>query len=787
MIDLRNHKDWDKTNGLLSVSMNPQINDLDSRLHVLLNGSTGNFCLDYTNDDFNMNLALQRAWSSDTGYYVKILPNDDIKIIRWWDGHNETLPYRKVQDNPQRFYQAISNYNPRAVDSVVSFAKEAFIKLRNCIQQEDNGKASLRTFMYLLAALEQEVSTPKEVDATHWHLKKFEENWITKSDWEWIYSAFQKGSNNIAPLVKLVLRHASNKLFQEAHREATRKDFQTVMFGGVDRIYDSGISEGAFYTPTALVRTIVQESLWALDKVKALNERPSIRILDPACGSSEFLREALRQLKIRNYKGKINITSWDISEIACEMSNFVLYYENNTEWNGEVDIVISMRDSLDTDWNKDGKFDIVLMNPPFKSFRNLGERSSKLIKELNGLIKGQPDLASVFWKKAAEITAESGVLGIVMPHSLIIAETYKNLRDYIVKDTGMNFSLIGRLGSAGLFEKAMIIPAVLVGTKNANTNANTVLWTDHQQSSVYTALRKLRIYRSVNIPTPDTTNDYSIYDDKFLTKKDKWSVRSYKIHLLSEKLEGLNKVGDFFNVTRGVDTGNNAAFILTKDEWERLPKGERSYFFPCIMRDSIKRGQLNDSLYLFFPYEKNIISTEEELEKKLPRYFKDKLFDQKEKLKGRFGFENEWWELSRPRYFHNKPKLVSSHFGRSGYFAFDQKGDYKVCQSFAWFPKKTNLDSEAYYFAYLALLHAPLIDKLLEMVCNVLDGGYFDLSKHSIEKMPLPDLTKADQGILSSLTKIGMEIHSGKEVNKDTLNQVVANAYGLNLDNFELE
>jgi hypothetical protein len=53
--------------------------------------------------------------------------------------------------------------------------------------------------------------------------------------------------------------------------------------------------------------------------------------------------------------------------------------------------------------------------------------------------------------------------------------------------------------------------------------------------------------------------------------------------------------------------------------------------------------------------------------------------------------------------------------------------------------------------------------------------------------MPLPDLTKADQGILSSLTKIGMEIHSGKEVNKDTLNQVVANAYGLNLDNFELE
>ena len=84
-------------------------------------------------------------------------------------------------------------------------------------------------------------------------------------------------------------------------------------------------------------------------------------------------------------------------------------------------------------------------------------------------------------------------------------------------------------------------------------------------------------------------------------------------------------------------------------------------------------------------------------------------------------------------------------------------------------------------------MHAPLIDTLLEMVCNVLDGGYFDLSKHYVEKMPLPDLTKADSDTLSYLTATGEKIHRGEVVDKRLLNQVVANTYGLDLEKFKLQ
>ena len=787
MINLFDHNNWDHTNGTLSVSLNPNKQDADSSLYVVLNGNVGNFCLDYTTEVFDPKLAKQRAWSSDTGFYVKLDPNN-VTLTRWWDNFTDKVPYRTVQDNPQKFYKALIKLTPQLPGGVIAFSKEAFIKLRNCILLIDNGQASLRVFMYLLAALADNVEIPGKVDSEKWHLKEFNYDWISKDDWEWLYKTYKKGTNEIPPLLELVLRHASNRLFQEAHREATRKDFQTALWGGTDRIYNSGISDGAFYTPTSLVRTIVQESIISLNKSKPLSERQSLRILDPACGSAEFLREILRQLKIQKYKGKIHISGWDISEIACEMSNFILHFENNSEWDGNVEINILTIDSLSHDWSKEIPYDVILMNPPFRSFENLGQKKNFIVDQLDGLIKGQPDLSAVFWVKASEILSKDGVLGLILPHSLLVAETYNKLRNYIKENLSMEFSLIARLGSSGLFEKAMIIPAVLVGTKNARSYAHTLMWTDHQQASVYTALRKLRIYRQNYIPTPVINKSFSIYENESLTQRSNWMVRSFQLDQLSERLSGFCNVGKLFDVVRGADTGNNAAFILTKERLTQLPKKEKMFFRPCVMRESINKGQLMDKFYMFFPYGEYQISSEAELYRILPIYsFELKKY--KDKLQKRKGNEEKWWELSRHRPWQvvSQPKLVSAYFGKSGYFAFDQKGQYLIGQSFAWFPKKVELNKEIYYFSYLALLHAPIIDKLLEMTCNILDGGYFDLSKHYVDKLPLPDLTNADISILEILSQMGENIHIGNEINISSLNETVANVYGISLESVKME
>lgn len=791
-MNLRDHKEWDRINGTLSVSQEPDI-DQDERF-VVLNGSTGNFCLDYSKGKTSTDSAIQRAWSSDTGYYVKILHNN-VQLTRWWDGYTEKIPNSQVENYPNHFYQALTKDIARPGGSIIAFARETFLKLRNCILLSDNGQASLRTFMYLLAALEKGVETPKDVDKKYWNLEEFNANWISSHDWEMLYEDFTKGTyssngTQIKPLVKLVLRHASNRLFQEAHREATRKEFQLALFGETKRNYDSGVSEGAFYTPTPLVRTIVQEALWALDRIIPLTQRKSVRILDPACGSAEFLRETLRQLKMLNYTGQITIQGWDISEIACEMARFVLSYESRTEWNGKVKIDISNRDSLQYNWSEEKSFDIVLMNPPFNSFENLGPLKELVNKKLQGFNTRQPDMAAVFWKNAAEVVHNEGVLGLVLPHSFLSASSYKDLRRYISTDLKMNFSLKGKLGSAGLFEKAMIIPSILIGTKEKSAGVKTLLWTDYQQKSVYEAFRELRKYRIPAIPTPNFKPSFSIYEEEYMgndtNDSESWQIQSYQMFQLAKKLREFETVGRLFDVKRGADAGNNKAFLLNKENWSKLPKSEKKYFHPCIMRDSMVQGKLNDNWFLFYPYKNNEISSEDELDKKLNKFYTKYLLPCKSKLMLRRGKNEKWWELNEPRVewqLNGKPKLISAYFGKSGYFAID-RGNYLVGQSFAWLPKKEKLADEKYCLAYLGLLNAPLIDSLIEMVSVNIAGGQFDLSKHYIDKMPLPDLSKLDLHTLDKLSKIGKDIDEGKPIDRNDLNQLVANIYGLNLENF---
>jgi type I restriction-modification system DNA methylase subunit len=93
---------------------------------------------------------------------------------------------------------------------------------------------------------------------------------------------------------------------------------------------------GVFFTPPALARAVVEETLNALG-----NPLPSLRIFDPSCGSGEFLKEAIRQLELRNYTGKLELLGWDLLPVPVQMSRFCFAFENlsqrafSIEWNIE--------------------------------------------------------------------------------------------------------------------------------------------------------------------------------------------------------------------------------------------------------------------------------------------------------------------------------------------------------------------------------------------------------------------------------------------------------------------
>ena len=105
--------------------------------------------------------------------------------------------------------------------------------------------------------------------------------------------------------------------------------------------------------------------------------------------------------------------------------------------------------------------------------------------------------------------------------------------------------------------------------------------------------------------------------------------------------------------------------------------------------------------------------------------------------------ESNWWTLNEYRSWQVEkiPKLVSTHFGKVGSFAWDSSGNYVVINGFAWFPKKDKVLPENVGLAYLAILSCPFINNLLDSISNHIGGGQWDLSKRYVSNMPLPDLT----------------------------------------------
>jgi adenine-specific DNA-methyltransferase len=90
-------------------------------------------------------------------------------------------------------------------------------------------------------------------------------------------------------------------------------------------------------------------------------------------------------------------------------------------------------------------------------------------------------------------------------------------------------------------------------------------------------------------------------------------------------------------------------------------------------------------------------------------------------------------------------KIVSSYFGQSGSFAYDEKGDHVVVQGYGWIPhwrlsKKLGMNNDDMCKAYLTIFNSHFFTELLSETCPAVGGGQLNLSKRYSEKVKLPDL-----------------------------------------------
>jgi len=783
---------WRTELGLLPV---PLFSDLEKeQAFVLLNGVRGNFCLDFGRfqlGDETRNF----AWSSNVGHYIALV-GENIEVQRWDQTRAsiERYSHKSVYDNLEKFHAYLENNSPRQELSVVSHVIRVFRSLRAVLGSNFDGTNSLKAFLYLLACVTDRVERGGLV-LEDWRLNKAAmeaASNIREADWSTLQDELVQGRpiDSLAPNLTLVLRHASGQLFQEAHYEAIfvfQKQMQMMLDGFVPapvQVSKASKGTGLHFTPPALARALVEEAFVALKQ-----EERAIVVFDPACGSGEFLREALRQLKLKRFGGKIKLIGWDSSEAACDMANFVLAWETR-DIRAEVTVQIRCTNSLhsDQEWPKD--VDLVLMNPPFVSWQDMSFQQRDAVSEVLGeLAKQRPDLAHAFLWKASSCIREGGVLASILPASFLDGTSAEKLRERLGEL--MSPKLIARLGSHLLFAGAMIDTAFYVAKKEGVAKDPAVaFWADHRTSSTSAGLRALRKTRYFSGPNayPVIKDGFNIYLNSMLGRNsNNWAPRPYNSWKLLQSLDHLPKVKDLFDVKQGILTGHNQTFLLKKDDWADLPKGEKQYFRPAVVNKSIDYGFLKDLFYVFFPYGNLKIENENALQKKLAKYFERYLFPSKSELIRRNNVSAErWWELSRNWAWQvdRRPKLVSTYFGDAGSFAWDATSDFVVVQGYCWLPKRVKASQSfprKVGFAYLAILNSSLFSEMLSAASNHVGGGQWNLSKRFVNNIAIPDLF-SDQfipTIISELSVIGKRIQAGLAVDDKHQGELLNLLYGI--------
>lgn len=762
MSDLNKIENWKNNLGLLPIHL---FSTETKDKFILLNGGVGDFCIDI-NPDKNPIEYFSYAWSSNTKNFVT-LKNNRVFLYNWLKDKEEDYSINDIKSNLPKFYDYLVKDSYRSEYDITPFILNIYRELRRETGEKDEGISAINQLLLSLIAIESG-NDIKNLDMSNWGLQQSINPLPNINDYiQTLKSGLRIKGRELTPNIDLIFRHSAGELFQEAQKEAIFYNRQLGLFGGFVGDYNlkQKMYSSLHYTPSFLARSIVEYSLSKLD----INQIDNLKILDPACGSSEFLLEVLKQLKSLGYNRRVEVHGWDISETAINISKFLLNYEKR-EWGENLEINIEkVENSLTKEWDDD--YNLVLMNPPFISWELLNKQDRVIVQEsLSNLAKKKPNLASAFIYKAVNHLKENGIIGTVMPSSILLMDSYKKLRERIEEQ--LTLLLVGKLGNF-VFEDALTDASILIGKRPKSSELPLLVWSKNEKGIINNVFRDLRKVNYNHIPYVTENKKYNIYKPNIYPEKENWKVISYQEQKLKKHLQKfvalgqLKTVQDIFNVKQGIRTGNNKVFKISKKFYIELPDNEKKYFRPAVDNDAIDKGVLNIVNYIWYPYNNEglEIKTEQQLQEKSPYFYTNILLPNKPKLVSRSRKdENSWWVLSEHRAWLRSryPKLVSTEFGHSGSFAFDKEGHFVVERGNAWIPKK-EFKKEDYYYFYLALFNSSFFDELLSIFSKEILNGY-DLGKKYTSEIPIPEITtELEQSfVYEKLVDFGKEISLGE-------------------------
>lgn len=778
--DLSNPSYWAASFGLaLAPLFEGDEPSLDGDHSVLLDGGFGSFALSVSEQRiWEGRTAADWSWSSNLPHHVTVTDRE-VAVVRWDELKPEVLTRLSVERQMRQFYRYLAADRVQSTQRVTEHMLMIFRRVRSLVadaqQMEDD-----RSIDAFLAFLVHAIRRSRGIDhlndreiTTHPEGEDLLQTLSTSGVERLLEDVTSRASSELGLVLvpSLAVRHAGSEIFQEAHFELHRTSSPD-LFGYVGPSTSKRVTRGStHFTPPALARSIVEQ---ALAEISNLAERERLTILDPACGSGSFLHEALRTLRRNGFRGRLTIAGRDTSRPAVSMARFVLNIAS-ADWSpaGGCEIDIRKGDSLTATLPR---ADVVLMNPPFVAWPALTTKQRQQMQDILGpRLQGRGDLSMAIVARALEYLTPGGVLGTLLPGSLLTLRSAEKWRANLLDQADLR--LIASLGDYGLFRYAQVhvAAAVLVRPQSDGDRRESVtaLVAANNANATGDALRVLRSTQSGSRDLAQGNKSWRLFQTTTgnLRRRVTWRLTSPQTERALSRLVNTGRavpIGKIFNLRQGVVTGLNAVFLLTNSQVDELPRQEHKWFRPAIMNDSIKSGQIVLGHRVFYPYNEQglAISSEAELGKLLPTYFDRYLHPARSRLEKRASVVRAkrpiWWSLSWPRAWalDPRPRLVSKFFGGPGGFTADLEARYIVVQGYVWFPKwnppLSGFFIEDALAAYTAVMNATPFARLLEIFSPRVAGGQFDLSIRYVKAIPVPDLPAlyADERASHTITRL---------------------------------
>ena len=164
---------------------------------------------------------------------------------------------------------------------------------------------------------------------------------------------------------------------------------------------------GQYFTPKSIRELLLSK----------LPKKDNADILDPACGSGEFL------LSCKKYFKNPILYGFDIDKKLINISSKLV--ENAS---------IKNFDFLNIDINKK-KYDYIIGNPPYFELK----LNEEIKKKYFDIIKGRVNIFSLFIKTGLDLLKDGGYLAYVVPPSMNNGAYFSKLREYITKNSSLEY------------------------------------------------------------------------------------------------------------------------------------------------------------------------------------------------------------------------------------------------------------------------------------------------------------------------------------------------------------